>query len=103
MCHSVLHDSKLWLKHYITFEGPSQKEGPGVLATVLPLADKGLIFGANGHFWVHGGIVCFHGLKHKDIDWDLGQRARGGWSCIPHYLPSGKGPWLLKYISLVLD
>ena len=45
------HDSKIMAKvlHYIW--GPSQKEGPGVLATVLPLADKGLIFGANGHVW----------------------------------------------------
>ena len=79
---------KLWLKHYITFEGPSQKEGPGVLATVLPLADKGLIFGDNSPFWEHGGIVCFHGLKLKETDMTWDRKARGGgWSqhCVqPH-------------------
>ena len=70
----------LWLEFYITFEGPSQKEGPGVLATVLPLADKGLIFGDNSPFWEHGSIVCFHGLK-VNMTWD--RKARGGMLNIP--------------------
>ena len=42
---------KLWLEFTTTFEGPSQEEGPGVLATALPLADEGLTFGGNRHVW----------------------------------------------------
>jgi len=77
----------------IYIEGPSQKEGPGVLATVLPLADKGLIFGDNSPFWEHGGIVCFHGLKLKETDMTWDRKARGGMLNIPHYFPPGGGGW----------
>jgi len=46
-----VHHTKLMARiiHYIW--GPPQEEGPGVLATVLPLADKGLILGDSRHVW----------------------------------------------------